>query len=60
MELELWKTTVLGVGPWIVSDIDDPSSACLGSFRLEKHARIFLDAMEKESDDEIKRKAEAL
>ena len=44
MKLEKWKTSVVGVGPWIVSDNDDPLGQSLGVFRQEEDADIFLAA----------------
>ena len=45
MKLEKWKTSVIGVGPWIVQDHDDPLGICIGQFRNEKHADIFIKAL---------------
>jgi len=45
MNLEKWKTSVVGVGPWIVSDKDDPLGKAIGVFREEKHADIFISAL---------------
>lgn len=44
MRLEKWKTTVVGVGPWIVSDMDHPQEIIIGQFRLEADADIFVAA----------------
>ena len=46
MNLEKWKTSVIGVGPWIVSDKNDPLEKVIGVFREEKHADIFLSALQ--------------
>ena len=46
MRLEKWKTPVIGVGPWMVSDNEGPSSMTLAQFRKEEHADIFIKALE--------------
>jgi len=45
MKLEKWKTTVLGVGPWIVSDTDGLINT-IGTFREEEYADLFIQALE--------------
>ena len=42
MKLEKWKTSVVGVGPWLVQDHDDPLGVIIGQFREEGHADIFI------------------
>ena len=44
MKLEKWRTTVQGVGPWIVSDLGDSFTQVLAQFRKEEDADIFLRA----------------
>ena len=70
MNPEKWKTSVLGVGPWIVSDNDDPLCVSLGVFRKEEHADLFLEGLIKKEctkaeaakpiKDRLKSYAEAL
>ena len=50
MRPEKWKTSVIGVGPWIVSDNDDPYNLVIGQFRVEAHADLFVDALNKSKD----------
>jgi len=50
MRPEKWKTSVIGVGPWLVSDKDDPYSLVIGQFRVEAHADLFVNALNKSED----------
>lgn len=45
MKIEKWRTSIIGVGPWMVSDNDDPLSRIIGQFREEKHADLFIEAL---------------
>ena len=57
MKIKKRKTSVVGVGLWIVSEESGPIQI-LGQFREEKYADLFVDAVKENLKSEISENAD--